>query len=151
MRIVKSRIFSHFSNTYVRLNPEKQKSGRTCFHELQHNHDYNCHWLPDQRFQMSKIFCYQASLQASKYTRHFGGMNWGSQGRQNSHFQQSNLHHMRFLQLNIMLGILKWKQIFSIPKYFWVYSCNNITTTLIQISRLFYFGFFSKTNHQMII
>ena len=31
------------------------------------------------------------------------------------------------------------------------YSCNNITTTLIQTSRLFYFGFFSKTNHQMII
>ena len=31
------------------------------------------------------------------------------------------------------------------------YSCNNITTTLIQISSLFYFGFFSKTNHQMII
>ena len=31
------------------------------------------------------------------------------------------------------------------------YSCNNITTTLIQISRLFYFGFFSKYNHQMII
>ena len=31
------------------------------------------------------------------------------------------------------------------------YSCNNITTTLIQISRLFYFGFFSKTNHQIII
>ena len=31
------------------------------------------------------------------------------------------------------------------------YSCNNITTTLIQISRRFYFGFFSKTNHQMII
>ena len=31
------------------------------------------------------------------------------------------------------------------------YSCNNITTTLIQISRLFYFGFFSKTNHQMIM
>ena len=31
------------------------------------------------------------------------------------------------------------------------YSCNNITTTLIQISRLFYFGFFSKTNHQMMI
>ena len=28
------------------------------------------------------------------------------------------------------------------------YSCNNITTTfLIQISSLFYFGFFSKTNH----
>ena len=34
---------------------------------------------------------------------------------------------------------------------FFTYSCNNITTTLIQISRLFYFGFFSKTNHQMII
>ena len=31
------------------------------------------------------------------------------------------------------------------------YSCSNITTTLIQISRLFYVGFFSKTNHQMII
>ena len=31
------------------------------------------------------------------------------------------------------------------------YSCNNITTTLIQISRLFYFGFFSKINHQMMI
>ena len=31
------------------------------------------------------------------------------------------------------------------------YSCNNITTTLIQISRLFYLGFFSKINHQMII
>ena len=31
------------------------------------------------------------------------------------------------------------------------YSCNNITTTLIQIPRLFYFGFFSKPNHQMII
>ena len=30
-------------------------------------------------------------------------------------------------------------------------SCNNITKTLIQISRLFYFGFFSKTNNQMII
>ena len=36
--------------------------------------------------------------------------------------------------------------------HFWLlYSCNNITTTLIQISRLFYFGFFSKTNHQMMI
>ena len=32
-----------------------------------------------------------------------------------------------------------------------IYSCNNITTTLIRISRLFCFGFFSKTNHQMII
>ena len=33
------------------------------------------------------------------------------------------------------------------------YSCNNITITLIQISRFFFFhfGFFSKTNHQMII
>ena len=31
------------------------------------------------------------------------------------------------------------------------YSCNKITTTLIQISRLFYFGFFSKTNRQMMI
>ena len=30
------------------------------------------------------------------------------------------------------------------------YSCNNITTTLIQISRLFYFGFFSKTNHPIV-
>ena len=38
----------------------------------------------------------------------------------------------------------------SIHKIF-LYSCNNITTTLIQISRLFYFGFFSKTNHQMMI
>ena len=28
-----------------------------------------------------------------------------------------------------------------------MYSCNNITTTLIQISRLFYISFFSKTNH----
>ena len=28
---------------------------------------------------------------------------------------------------------------------------SNITTTLIQISRLFYFCFFSKTNHQMRI
>ena len=27
------------------------------------------------------------------------------------------------------------------------YSCKNITTTLIQISRLFYFGFFFKTSH----
>ena len=31
------------------------------------------------------------------------------------------------------------------------YNCNNITTTLIQISRLFHFAFFSKTNHQMMI
>ena len=31
------------------------------------------------------------------------------------------------------------------------YSCNIITTTLNQISRLFYFGLFSKTNHQMMI
>ena len=31
------------------------------------------------------------------------------------------------------------------------YSCNNITTTLIQTSRLFYFGSFSKTNHRMMI
>ena len=31
-----------------------------------------------------------------------------------------------------------------------IYACNNIPTTLIQISRLFYFGFFSKTNHQMM-
>ena len=31
------------------------------------------------------------------------------------------------------------------------YSCNSITATLIQISTFFYFGFFSKTNHQMII
>jgi deoxycytidylate deaminase len=36
-------------------------------------------------------------------------------------------------------------------RQFNTYSCNNITTTLIQISHLFYFGFFSKTNHQMII
>ena len=32
-----------------------------------------------------------------------------------------------------------------------IYSCNNINTTLIQTSRLFYFGFFSKTNHQMMM
>ena len=31
------------------------------------------------------------------------------------------------------------------------YSCNIITTTFIQISRHFYFGFFSKTNHQIMI
>ena len=31
------------------------------------------------------------------------------------------------------------------------YSCNNITTTLIQISRPFYFRFSSKTNLQMMI
>ena len=31
------------------------------------------------------------------------------------------------------------------------YSCSNITTTLIQIPCLFYFGFFSKTNHYMTI
>ena len=42
------------------------------------------------------------------------------------------------------------------PKPHWNYvstkhSCNNITTILIQISRLFYFGLFSKTNHQRII
>ena len=30
------------------------------------------------------------------------------------------------------------------------YSCNNITTTLIQISCLFYFDFFSKSNNQMM-
>ena len=35
-------------------------------------------------------------------------------------------------------------------RYIICYSCNNITTTLIQISRLFYFGFFSKTNQMMI-
>ena len=29
--------------------------------------------------------------------------------------------------------------------------CNIITKTLIQISRLFYFSFFSKTDHQMMI
>ena len=34
---------------------------------------------------------------------------------------------------------------------FLLYSCNNKTTTSIQISRLFYFGFFSNTNHQMMI
>ena len=28
------------------------------------------------------------------------------------------------------------------------HSCNNVTTTLIQISHLLYIGFFSKTNHQ---
>ena len=39
----------------------------------------------------------------------------------------------------------------TLPLLKHTYSCNNITTTLIQISRLFYFGFFSKTNHQMII
>ena len=45
----------------------------------------------------------------------------------------------------------------GLKKPFWnfksllMYSCNNITTTLIQISRLFYFGFFSKTKHQMMI
>ena len=32
-----------------------------------------------------------------------------------------------------------------------LYSCNKITKTLIQISRFFYFDFFSKTNHQMMI
>ena len=32
-----------------------------------------------------------------------------------------------------------------------LYSCSNTTTTFIQISRLFYFGYFSKTNHQMMI
>ena len=31
------------------------------------------------------------------------------------------------------------------------YSCNNITTTLIQISLIFYFGFYSKFNHDNII
>ena len=31
-----------------------------------------------------------------------------------------------------------------------LYSCNNITATLIQISGLFYFGSLSKTNHHMM-
>ena len=43
------------------------------------------------------------------------------------------------------------KEAFRIYDKEGMYSCNNITTTLIQISRLFYFGFFSKTNHQMIV
>ena len=32
-----------------------------------------------------------------------------------------------------------------------VYSCDNMITTLIQISCLFYFGFLSNTNHQKMI
>ena len=54
-------------------------------------------------------------------------------------FQAAQLAHERFLTIDHSCKIFFW------------YSCNNITTTLIQISRLFYFGFFSKTNHQMII
>ena len=46
-------------------------------------------------------------------------------------------------------------QIYSEDHRWWgfsshAYSCNNITTTLIQISRLFYFGFFSKTSHPIV-
>ena len=44
-----------------------------------------------------------------------------------------------------------FKKFYSLLSDQGTYSCNNITTTLIQISPLFYFGFFSKTNHQMII
>ena len=47
-----------------------------------------------------------------------------------------------------LLSKLTFSQIFV---RFVCYSCNNITTSLIQISRHLYFGFFTKTNHQMII
>ena len=60
----------------------------------------------------------------------------------------------RIFEDNIQ-GFKKYNQIETgssqIRKVHLSYSCNNITTTLIQISRLFYFGFFSKTNHYMII
>ena len=60
----------------------------------------------------------------------------------------------RIFEDNIQ-GFKKYNQIETgssqIRKVHLSYSYNNITTTLIQISRLFYFGFFSKTNHQMMI
>ena len=60
----------------------------------------------------------------------------------------------RIFEDNIQ-GFKKYNQIETgssqIRKVHLSYSCNNITTALIQISRLFYFGFFSKTNHQMMI
>ena len=48
-------------------------------------------------------------------------------------------------------ALLKTFQCIFEPTTLLHYSCNNITTTLIQISGLFYFGFFSKSNNQKII
>ena len=76
-----------------------------------------------------------------------------------------NLHSAVFERCQISLSLTSFERLeksFQVFKYFeghvfslqplaFLYSCNNITTTLIQISRLFYFGFFSKTNHQMMI
>ena len=45
----------------------------------------------------------------------------------------------------------KWRKYESVSYLFCWYSCGNITMTVIQISNLFYFDFFSKTNHQMMI
>ena len=53
---------------------------------------------------------------------------------------------------NILIGVgltssrhTQWgQQFFEIEFVSKRYSCNNITTTLIQISAFFYFGFFSK-------
>ena len=46
---------------------------------------------------------------------------------------------------NNMTSVVAYQYILGLKNY----SCNNITTTLIQISRLFYFGFFSKTDYQI--
>ena len=54
--------------------------------------------------------------------------------------------------IKIAQEIIYWKYYFYDSQNFpGTYSCNNMTTTLIQISHLFYFVFFFKTYHQMII
>ena len=67
-------------------------------------------------------------------------------------FSNSNLRQHLFGALNIYTLRLHIRKIEEMsganPGR---YSCDNKNKTLIQISRLFYFGFFSKTNHQMMI
>ena len=64
-------------------------------------------------------------------------------------------HFVNWLVWSIPQGNLNnWACDLKKVKYYFhdvIHSCKNITTTLIQIFSLFYFVFFSKTNHLMII
>ena len=61
-----------------------------------------------------------------------------------------NWHSVHLVYIKTCQYNMPWKDEYQIWDHWSWCSCNNITATLIQISHLF-FGFFSKTNHQVTI
>ena len=112
------------------------------------------------------IACFLYLYDSAKYE---GRKSWvctlriidASQFWKKTRFEIHQIRKRKFLNTDFNFHAIGWTYSWwSVPRkcpvrksgsrvVFGRYSCNNISTTLIQISRLLYFGFFSKTTRSI--